>query len=207
MDKNHKYLVMMMDIFTVSKGLGLKTYIWGGFAVDILHGEFTREHDDLDCFTENLVENHEELQRQYEALGYSVNYIEYVWMLQIEKGDIHATFNSVKNIDGIAHWHHAGMHGTVFFPYNRLDDLPRTFYGTLVYTIGEKMAYILKTNVRLISAEWTLREKDCLDISILENLLNSQGVDKNEIKKKVWSHNPYWFAKGYKDYYFPITLN
>jgi hypothetical protein len=205
--KNQKYLEMMNDIFRISDILGLKTYIWGGFAVDMLHGEFTREHGDLDCFTENLVENRNALQQQFQTLGYSVNYLDDFWMLQIEKGDVHATFNSVRNIDGIAHWHHAGSHGTVFFPYDWLDEAPRVFYETPVYTFGERMAYILKTNVHLISAEWKLRDKDYSDIAILEQLLNSLNVDINEIKKKVWSHNPYWYAKGYEDYYFPIILS
>lgn len=71
---NREYLKMMEDIYHVSETAGLKSFIWGGFVADILRGEFTREHGDLDCFTENLPENRERLQRQYEGLGYSVSY-------------------------------------------------------------------------------------------------------------------------------------
>ena len=206
-NNNQKYLEIIQDIYTVSSRLGLKTFIWGGFAVDILHGSFTREHDDLDGFTENLVENIDALKYQYESLGYSIKfYLEEFWMLSIEKDGVHATFNTVRNIAGIAHWHHAGPRGTVFFPYEWLDDKPTLFYEIPVYTFGINMAYILKTNVKLISPEWQPRDKDKADIAILEELLSARGINKNEILKKVWSHNPYWYAKGYEEYFLPTIL-
>lgn len=170
--KNQEYLKMMKDIYHVSEMFGLRSFVWGGFVADIIQGEFTREHGDLDCFTEYLAENWEILQRQYEALGYSVSYMEEFWMLRIEKSGIHASFNSVRNIDGIAHWYHIGPHGTVYFPYDWLDQNPRLFYETPVYTIGEKMAYVLKTSARLLNPEWKLRERDHLDITMLERLLD-----------------------------------
>jgi hypothetical protein len=203
---NQTFLAFMDDIYTVSARLGLKSYIWGGVAVDVLHGAFTREHGDLDCFTEGLVENITELRSRYETLGYSTQYFPDFWMLIIKKGDAHATFNSVMNVDGIAHWYHAGPRGTVFFPYDWLDKEPHDFYGVPAYTYGIKMAYTLKNNVRLISPEWRMRDKDRDDISILDKIVASKGVDKDELIKNVWSHNPYWYAKGYEDYYFPITL-
>lgn len=201
---NQGYLEMLGDIFRVSEGLGIRSYVWGGFAVDILQGRFTREHGDLDCFTENLAENWEELRQQYESLGYDVYYMKEFWLLRIEKGGLHASFNSMKNIDGIAHWYHAGPHGTVFFPYGWLDEGPRTFYDAPVRTIGERLAYVLKTNAHLLHPEWKLREKDHADIAALEGML---GGDVGEIKKRVWSHNPFWYAKGYEEYYFPIVLD
>lgn len=79
-----------------------------------LTGQIPREHGDLDCFTENLAENWEKLRQQYGNLGYDVYYMEEFWLPRIEKGGLHASFNSMKNIDGIAHWYHAGSHGTVF---------------------------------------------------------------------------------------------
>nr|WP_296441379.1 hypothetical protein [uncultured Acetatifactor sp.] len=77
-------------------------------------GQIPREHGDLDCFTEDLAENWEKLRQQYGNLGYDVCYMEEFWLPRIEKGGLHASFNSMKNIDGIAHWYHAGSHGTVF---------------------------------------------------------------------------------------------
>jgi hypothetical protein len=205
-EKNKKHLDILKDIYAVSSGTGIKTFVWGGVAVDVLHGAFTREHDDLDCFTENLTENITELINRYETLGYSTQYFPDFWMLTIKKGDTHATFNSVRNVDGIAHWYHAGPRGTVFFPYDWLDREPLVFYGVNVYTFGIEMAYTLKNNVRLISPEWKLRDKDKADIATLEQIISSRGIDKNEIMKNVWSHNPYWYAKGYEAYFFPITL-
>ena len=60
-EKTKKQLELITNIYDVSTRLGLKTYFWGGFAVDILHGNLTREHDDIDCFTENLVENKDKI--------------------------------------------------------------------------------------------------------------------------------------------------
>ena len=205
-EKNQQYLKMMQDIYDVSHRLGIKTYIWGGFAVDILYGGLTREHGDLDGFTENLLENRVQLTEQYEALGYKVSYLEEFWMLCIEKGDVHAAFNSVKNIGGIAHWYHIGPQGTMFFPYEWLDSKARLFYNTPVYTCGLNFIYLLKSNVRLGHAEWQPREKDNADITILENLLIANETDKNEIKKRVWSFNPFWYAKGYEAYFYPIFI-
>jgi hypothetical protein len=204
--KTQTHLKIIDDIYNVSTSLNLKSYIWGGFAVDILHGTLTREHNDLDCFTENLVENIDEITARYRALGYTADYLPDFWMLIIKKDDAHATFNSVKNMDGIAHWYHAGERGTVFFLYDWLDKEPHDFYGVKAYTFGVEMAYVLKNNVRLISPEWQLREKDKDDIAILEKIISSRNLCKEDIIKNVWSHNPYWYAKGYGDYFFPITL-
>lgn len=204
--RNQEYLKILEDICHVSQLSGVKSFVWGGFVVDILQGRFSREHGDLDCFTEHLAENREMLRKEYEALGYSVSYMEEFWMMRIEKNGLHASFNSVRNLDSIAHWHHIGPHGTVYFPYDWLDQSPRLFYGIPVYTIGEKLAYVLKANARLLNPEWRLREKDRLDIAILERLLDKTEEEIREIKKKVWSHNPYWYAKGYDEYYFPVLM-
>lgn len=206
-DKNQQYLAMMKDIYEVSARVGVKTYVWGGLAVDILHGEFSREHGDLDGFTENLTEHLAELTHRYEALGYTVHYLADFWMLQIKKGDIHAAFNAVRNIDQIAHWYHIGVRGTVFFPYEWLDAQPTDFYGSPVYTAGVRLLYALKHHVKLISAEWQPRDKDRADMELLGRMLAERGLDKDEIRQKIWSHNPFWYAQGYEEYYYPIRLN
>ena len=207
-NKAKNQIEFIQDIFNVSASLNLKTFFWGGFAVDILHGALTREHNDIDCFTENLVENKDKIVLAFESLGYSVGfYLEDFWMLEIKKHEIHATFNTVRNIDGIAHWHHAGSHGTVFFPYEWLDKEPRDFYGSYAYTMGVELAYLIKTNVKLISAEWQLRDRDKADIAILEQILASKDISVDNIRNKVWSHNPYWYAKGYNEYFLPVILS
>ena len=125
--RTQKQIEMIKDIYTVSTRLGLKTFFWGGYAVDILQDEW-------------------------------------------------------------------------------LDEKPTDFYGVLAYTFGIEMAYLLKTNVKLISPEWQLRDKDRSDIAVLEEIIALRGISKNVIKKKVWSHNPYWYAKGYADYFLPVQL-
>ena len=205
--RTKKQIETIKDIYTVSARLGIKTYFWGGYAVDILNGTLTREHGDIDAFVENLVENKDRLINEYESLGYSIEfYLDEFWMLCIKKEDVSATFNTVRNIDGIAHWHHAGSRGTIFFPYEWLDENPTDFYGSPAYTSGIEMAYLIKTNVKLISAEWQPRDKDKKDITVLEQILLSKNINTDEIKKKIWSHNPYWYAKGYNEYFFPIKL-
>ena len=205
--KTKQHIDMMKDIYTVSRDLGIKTFIWGGYAVDILHGHLTREHSDLDCFTENLVENLVELKRRYSALGYEIEFIHEFWMLKIKKAGEYASFNAMKNIGGIAHWYHIGPQGTVFFPYEWLDSEPHIFYDTPAYTHGVKMAHILKTNIRWLNPEWATREpreKDKADLAILEQIFVSKGINKDDIKRKVWSHNPFWYAKGYEEHFFPV---
>lgn len=63
---------------------------------------------------------------------------------------------------------------------------------------------MLKINARLMNPEWKPREKDYADIAVLEGLL---GEDVDEIRKRVWSHNPFWYVRGYEEYYFPIVLD
>lgn len=206
LEKNALYLNMLNDIFGISGRLGIKSYIWGGFAVDILNGSLTREHGDLDCFCENLTDHIPELIEAYKERGYMVSYLDDFWMLQIKRDEVHAAFNHLKIIDEIAHWYHAGIHGTVFFPKYWLDSSPHHFYGACAYTAGVRFLYALKTRVELISPEWHKRAKDEADIHILREILQSEGIDKKEIYPNIWSHNPYWYAKGYKEYFKPILL-
>ena len=56
-EKTKKQLELMRDIYTVSANLAIKTFFGGGYAIDILYGKLTREHRDIDGFSENLVEN------------------------------------------------------------------------------------------------------------------------------------------------------
>jgi hypothetical protein len=208
-ERAQKHLEMMKDIYTVSTSMGLKTYLWGGYAVDILNGALTREHSDIDGFTENLVENKDELIAGYEALGYSINleYFDYMSMLIIKKNGEHAAFNPLKNVDGIAHWQHVGAHGTVFFPYEWLDTKPANFYGSQVYTCGAEMAYLIKTNIDLLNPEMQARDKDTADIAVLEQIILAKNIDKKEIRKKIWCHSPYLYAKGYEEYLLPVLFD
>lgn len=204
-EKDRAHIDMLRDVFEVSSGLGLKSYVWGGFAVDILRGVLTREHGDLDLFCENLVDHLGALREAYEARGYETKYLADFWMLQIRKGEVHAGFNMVRNVDGIAHWHHIGIHGTVFFPFVWLDQSPADFCDAPAYTIGLRLAYALKSCPRLLSPEWKSRPKDLADLAVLEDLLRDGGIEKTDFLGHVWAHNPFWYARGYAEYEFPVA--
>ncbi len=204
-EKNWAHIEMLRDIYEVSSALGLKSYVWGGFAVDIMRGDLTHEHGDLDLFCEDLVDRLGALRAAYEARGYVTNYLPEFWMLQIRKGGVHAGFNMVRNVDGIAHWHHIGIHGTVFFPYEWLDQAPVDFFGSPAYTIGLRLAYALKTCPRLLNPEWTPREKEEADRALLEEMLRARGIAKLDFMGHVWAHNPFWYARGYAEYELPVA--
>lgn len=56
-------------------------------------------------------------------------------------------------------------------------------------------------------AEWAkleMRKKDKADVLILEQIL--VGIDIDDARKKVWSHNPHFYEKGFEEYYFPVRL-
>lgn len=198
-------VAMLRDVFEVSAESGLKSYVWGGLAVDILKGEWTRDHGDADLFCEDLVDHLGALRAGYEARGYETKYLPDFWMLQIRRGDVHAGFNMVRNIDGIAHWHHIGMHGTVFFPYEWLDRTPADFCGAPAYTVGLRLAYALKACPRLLSPEWKGRPKDKADLALLSDMLRLRDIDKSEFLGRVWAHNPFWYARGYAEYEYPVA--
>ncbi len=204
--QNHLEIIgTLKDIYEVSAAYGLKSYIWGGLCVDLLKGEWTREHGDADLFCENLIDHLDELRNAYEARGYETKYLPDFWMLQIRKGEMRAGFNMVRNVDGIAHWHHIGIHGTVFFPFEWLDQTPIDFFGTSAYTIGVRLAWVLKAYPHLLSPEWKGREKDRVDLEKLDGLLHAQKIEKAAFLRHVWAHNPFWYARGYAEYEFPVA--
>ncbi len=204
--KTAQYFQMLRDIYDISEKTGVKSYVWGGFAVDILSGRLSRKHGDLDCFTEDLTLHVDELKNAYAGAGYEVKYLEDFWMLQIKKGEVHAGFNAMDNIDGIIHWRHIGRHGTVFFPVDWLDVEPREFSGVRAYTAGAKLLYAIKSHAELLNPEWKQRDKDIADLAVLKDILLSQGVSEKEIFPQIWGHNPFWYKRGYKEYFFPVLI-
>ncbi len=181
------------------------TYIWGGFTLDILEGQFLREHGDLDGFTLNLLTVLDEMMALYQARGYTTEFREDFDMLVISKDGLHAAFNRFE-IDGeTAMWRHIGNEGTVYFPLNWLDNTPINFYEVQVYTAGIKFDYVLKTNIRMFHAEWNLREQDYVAVEYLEKAMAQRNIDPEEFLAQVWSYNPYWVKRGYPEYALPTV--
>ena len=204
-EHNRCQLDLLRDIYEVSTACATKSYIWGGLTIDILEGRYLRKHGGIDAFTTNLLEVLDELAVLYEKRGYRTEFLDAFHMLEIRKGDHHASFNRLETDGEVAMWRHIGEQGTVYFPFRWLDDAPRAFYDASVYTSGVKFEFAIKTNVRLLSPEWQLREKDRDAVQYLERIIKKEGISTEDIYKCIWSYNPYWIKKGYEEYAMPMV--
>ena len=203
---NQGYLQFLNDIYEVSNACSTKTYIWGGMAIDILKGDLTREHNDLDGFTLNMLEKLNDLSARYENLGYETSFLEEFHMLKIKKGGLHAAFNRL-DIDGdVAMWRHIGEQGTVYFPFSWLECIPRNFYHTQTYCSGINFEYGFRKIARLLNPEWKGREKDIIALEYLEERLSNDGIETKSVLKSIWSYNPFWAKKGYNPFDKPTLV-
>ncbi|MHB0859282.1 MAG: nucleotidyltransferase domain-containing protein [Anaerolineae bacterium] len=202
---NGCYLTFLKDIFEVSAACGTRTYIWGGFAVDILEGKFLREHHDLDGFTHDLLSVRERMTALFGARGYVVAFRDDFDMLSIARDGLHAAFNRLEVNGETAMWRHIGNEGTLYFPVQWLDDAPRPFYDAQVYLAGVAFEYTLKTNIRMLNAEWSPREKDRAALVYLERAMTLNGLDPEVELRRVWSYNPFWAKRGHPEYAMPTV--
>ena len=198
--KNLRFLNFIEDIYEISTICSTKTYVWGGFTIDIFEGKPLREHSDLDGFVVNMIDVLDEISVLYRKRGYETNFLEDIQMLQVEKGEIRGSFNCLEFNEEAAMWKHIGDDGVVYFPKNWLDTSPRVFCGKKVYTSGVKFEYAIKTKTNLLSpeSERQLREKDRIAIQYLENVMKIEKIDKEDLYSKISSYNPYWIRKGFE---------
>jgi len=203
---NQGYLLFLKDIFEVSAECSTKTYIWGGFTMDILEGRFLREHGDLDGFTENMMSKLDQLTAAYKIRGYHTEFRNDINMLVIRKGDLHAAFNPLDRDGDVAMWRHIGDQGTVYFPYAWLDDVPRSFYGVNVYTSGVCFEYGFRSIVHDLNPEWKEREKDRIAKEYFVAKITEKGLEGKTIRKKIWSYNPFWAKRGYDPFDKPTLV-
>lgn len=204
-DKNRNYLKLLRDIYDISAACDTRTYIWGGFVPDIVSGRFIREHGDLDGFIRDMLAVLDRLIALYQERGYETAYLKDVHMLQIYSGDVHASFNRLDIDENIAMWRHIGEQGTVYFPAEWLDTMPRLFYGARVYTSGICFEYAIKAHPHLLSPKWKLRKKDCEALRFCDREIRKTGIQPEDICGQVWSRSPYWAQMGYKEYNKIIT--
>ena len=193
----------MNDIYEVSTACSTKTWIWGGLTIDIFEGRFLREHGAVDAFTEDLLELKGALAELYRERGYGTEFLDEWHMFKISKDNFHAGFNRLESDHGVAMWRHIGEHGTVYFPYQWLDAVPRRFYDVQVYTSGIQFESAIKTNVRLLSPEWKPRDKDKDAAGYLSEAIAKQGLVPQDILSHIWSYNPFWMRRGYAEYAMP----
>ena len=205
-ESNKCYLNFMKDIYDISSELSIRTYIWGGFTTDIFEETFLREHEDLDGFVENMMSVLNQLIIKYKNKGYHTEFYSDINMLEIRKGNQHASFNPL-NVDGkVAMWRHIGDQGTVYFPYSWLDSTSRNFYDTKVYTSGLCFEYGFRKIVSDLNPEWKEREKDRIAKNYLEEKIREKCLDEKDILKCIWSYSPFWIKKGYDPFSKPTLV-
>jgi len=198
-------LRFLQDIYEVSATLGTRTYIWGGLVIDILQGEFLRDHRDVDGFTLNLLDVKDEMAARFAGRGYAASWQDDVDILRIDKNGLHAVFNRLELEGDLAMWRHVGEQGTLFFPADWLDPAPRSFYGVPVHVSGVRFEYAIKSSVRLLNPEWKPRDKDRAALRYLSAELERTGHDPAHVLSQVWSETPFWVDKGYPEYATRIT--
>ena len=202
---NRQCLEFLRDITEVSDACGTTTFIWGGTVIDILKGEFLRDHRDIDGFTLNLLDVLADMTELFEKRGYSIRYLDEVDMLQILKPGLHAAFNRLELDGQTAMWRHVGDHGTVYFPADWLDSTPRDFYGVKVHISGVEFEYAIKTNPQLLNPEWKHREKDHAAIEHLSRWVQESSITSEEILQRIWAYTPFWSRKGIAEYAMPMV--
>lgn len=205
-ESNKCYLNFMQDIYDISSELSIHTYIWGGFTIDIFEGKFLREHGDLDGFIENMMSVLDLLIEKFKNKGYQTMFYSDINMLQISKGEQHASFNPLDIEGEVAMWRHIGNQGTVYFPYKWLDSTPYNFYETKVFTSGLYFEYAFRNIVRDINPEWKEREKDQIAKQYLNEKIKEKCIDDKEISKYIWSYSPFWIQKGYSPFSKPTLV-
>jgi len=199
-EKQQFQFEFLNDIYEISEICSTGTYIWGGFVIDILEGHFLREHDDIDCFTMNLLDVSHRMEAQFIQKGYSGTFLDGADMLQVKKNGCGAAFNRLEVENDIAMWRHIGNEGTVFFPRNWLSDTTYDFYGTGMLISGAEFEYAIKANVKMLSPVWELRQKDIASLEYWVKVLKKRNINPESILHEIRSDNPYWRKRGYEGY-------
>lgn len=206
-DKNKLFLEIIRDISEVAEKLNVKIYIWGGFVIDLIEGRFVREHHDLDGFILDMDKVMEKLTKEFENREYTVKFNEKFRILAIYKGDLHAAFNILYEDRGIAEWQHIGENGSVYFPYNWLDQEPRNFYGISIHTANIKFEYGFRKMAPLINPDWSnTRPKDLEALKFYREKLSEIGISTDQIEEEIWSYNPFWIDYGYNPFKPPVLV-
>lgn len=205
--KNQLFLQFLRDLHEVSDTLNAKAYMWGGFVKDIIEGEFLREHHDLDGFILDMDVILKELIIEFQKKNYVVSYDEKFMILSVMIGDAHAAFNVLHVNRGVAEWKHIGEMGSVFFPFEWLDDQPRHFYDVEVFTAGIKYEYGFRTIAPYTNPKWSKRrEKDIEALEYLKNELEKSDISVKQIENEIWSYNPFWIDYGYSAFKPPVLV-
>lgn len=193
-------LQILRDIHEVSCLCSTNIYVWGGLVIDILEGYFLREHHDIDCFTLNLLDVKNDMDDAFKQKGYLTEYISDIDMFKVNRYGCKVGFNRLEIAGDTAMWRHIGNEGTVYFPLSWLSKTPVNFYGIPILISGAEFEYAIKAKVKLLSPIWELRDKDFKALDYWTQKLRLRNVDTANLLRQIWSDNPYWRKKGYREY-------
>jgi hypothetical protein len=197
---------ILQDIYEISESCSTRTYIWGGMVPDLVQGHLLREHHDIDGFTMDLLEKRAALTECYQARGYIVTFIEEFDMVRIDRDGFHAAFNRLEIHEESAMWHHIGSKGTVYFPKIWLPEEPNSLGGAKAYVSGIELEYCIKKEPSLLNPVWKGREKDSETVSWLRHELVHRGMEPDDLFKSIWTENPFWAERGYREYEKPFRI-
>jgi hypothetical protein len=127
-------------------------------------------------------------------------------MLEISKGNQHASLNVLEVDSYVAMWKHIGDQGIIYFPFNWLDETPYDFFNVKVYTSGLRFEYALRKIMKYLNPEWNERDKDKIAKEYLETRIIEENLDSKAILKCIWSYNPFWMKKGYNAFEKPVLV-
>jgi hypothetical protein len=205
-NSNRAYLALLEHVYEISAICSARTYIWGGFTLDIFEGKFTREHHDLDGFIDGMMPKLDKLRVMFEQRGYETSFRDDINMLTVRKGKQHGVFNAMERDGTVAMWRHIGNQGTVFFPFEWLDKAPRRFYDAEVFTSGAYFEYAFRQIAQYVNPEWKERKKDRTAKQYFEKRVRELGIEPDALLSKIWSYNPYWLKKGYDGFDKPTLV-
>ncbi len=176
-------LAVMVEIESISTGLGTTSWIWGGIAVDVHVGRLLREHDDLEYLCLNLHGLWSAFASAAECRGWRA--------VLLKNQDLRLTVDGFRvhlghvEMSERARWTHNGDKGSIFFPTAWLTAESVDFYGTPVHVVAPEFDYVHKWNPQMLNPEWVPREKDLRARTELRKILVGRGIDPDRMSELV----------------------
>jgi len=178
------FLAAIILIEKFSKMLATVSYIWGGLSIDIYKRQFLREHSDIDYFVRDLQRISRHLQDLLLSEGWTVVAILNNHLLVAIKDNVKLHLGHIE-VDDVVKWKHNGNDGTITFPVSWLSENPVDFYGLKVHVVEPEFEYVIKSNPNLMNPKWTSRNKDRVEIEMLEDILVQRGVDNDSLISRM----------------------
>lgn len=181
-----KYLAAMALVERLSEMLRTEAYVWGGLSIDIHHGQFLREHSDIDYLIVDLHRLADQIQNALRREGWEVKAVLDDHLLIARKEGFKLHLGSIE-IGAAVQWRHNGAAGAITFPLSWLRKEAVSFYGVSVHVVEPELGYVLKTYPTIINPAWTIRAKDEPDLNLLKEMLRQKGVDTALLQVQVSS--------------------